>query len=161
MEIALDQKRLEEWRTALMRVAAFLAEPETAAILENTRVPFNLKRQLIEDRLKGADPMAVNLALLLTQRGLPGIGGQVLAAYQDLLNERQGVATAQVTTAVPIDDGEKQHIASYLSGLTGKKVTVEAHVDPAVVGGVIARVGDTLFDGTIRRRLEQLKRTLA
>jgi F-type H+-transporting ATPase subunit delta len=67
---------------------------------------------------------------------------------------------AQVTTAVPIDERQKAVIASRLARRLGKTVTLETKIDPAILGGVVAQVGDNVIDGSVRGRLERLRRTL-
>ena len=69
-------------------------------------------------------------------------------------------AVAEVRTAYPIDDKHRDQLAKALGKATGKNVTVKVNVDPSVLGGVVARVGDTVIDGTIRHRLEQLRESL-
>jgi F-type H+-transporting ATPase subunit delta len=85
---------------------------------------------------------------------------EIATQFRRLLNEYRGIAVAQVTTAVPIDDRQKAVIASRLGRRLGKTVTLEERVDPSILGGVIAQVGDTVIDGSIRGRLERLRRTL-
>jgi F-type H+-transporting ATPase subunit delta len=86
-------------------------------------------------------------------RHLPQILEQVSALAADA---RQSVL-AEVRSAVPLDEEHQKKIAAALSKATGKKVEVKALVDPSVIGGIYAKVGDTVIDGTIKRRLEQLK----
>lgn len=80
--------------------------------------------------------------------------------FRRLLNEHRGIAVAQVTTAIPIDERQKAVIASRLGRRFGKTVVLEPRVDPAILGGVIAQIGDTVIDSSIRGRLERLRRTL-
>jgi F-type H+-transporting ATPase subunit delta len=65
-----------------------------------------------------------------------------------------------VRTAVPLDDRAKERLGAALSSATGKTVSVKAVVDPGVIGGVVARIGDTVFDGSVRHRLDQLKEVI-
>ena len=67
---------------------------------------------------------------------------------------------AEVRSAVPLDEGQRARLAAALSQATGKRVEVKVIVDEKVLGGIVARVGDTVIDGTIRHRLEQLKETI-
>jgi len=72
----------------------------------------------------------------------------------------QATITAEVRTAYPIDEERRERLAEVLGKATGKHVTVKVVIDPSVLGGVVARVGDTVIDGTIRHRLEQLRESL-
>jgi F-type H+-transporting ATPase subunit delta len=67
---------------------------------------------------------------------------------------------AEVRSAVPLDEGQRQRLAEALSQATGKQVEVKVIIDEKVLGGLVARIGDTVIDGTIRHRLEQLKETI-
>jgi F-type H+-transporting ATPase subunit delta len=67
---------------------------------------------------------------------------------------------AEVRAAVPLDEGVRDRLANALSHATGKQVEVNVVVDPNVLGGVVARIGDTVIDGSVRRRLDQLKERL-
>jgi F-type H+-transporting ATPase subunit delta len=67
---------------------------------------------------------------------------------------------AEVRTAYPLDDQHRQKLADALSKATGKHVSLKVVVDPTVMGGVIATIGDTVIDGTIRHRLDQLRESL-
>ncbi|MEW6142489.1 MAG: F0F1 ATP synthase subunit delta [Chloroflexota bacterium] len=160
MEIALEKKQLEAWRNGLKKLAQVMQEPEIHPILDNPGVPFNLKKQLLEERLGDQGQMVLNLAWLLTARGKTHLAGQIAADYEYLLNQHYGLQPAEVITAVPLDDAEKERLVKYLSDVTGKKVLVSARVDPGIIGGMVARAGDQLIDGSIRSKLANLKRSL-
>ncbi len=82
---------------------------------------------------------------------------EILEQLSRLAAEARQSVLAEVRSAVPLDDKQQAQLARALSKTTGKNVTVKVIVDPSVIGGVVARVGDTVIDGTVRRRLEQLK----
>jgi F-type H+-transporting ATPase subunit delta len=91
---------------------------------------------------------------------VPGIAD----ALRDLINQRRGIITADVTTAIPLDADMERLVAQRLAAYLNRdpdKVTIRGRVDPAIIGGVVARVGDRLIDDSIRGRLERLRRTLA
>jgi F-type H+-transporting ATPase subunit delta len=89
-------------------------------------------------------------------RNLPDIIDRLVARAAE---ERQEVV-AEVRSAIPLDEDRRERLAAALSKMTGKKVALKVVVDPTVLGGVVARVGDTVIDGTIRHRLDQLKESL-
>jgi F-type H+-transporting ATPase subunit delta len=89
-------------------------------------------------------------------RDLPEIIDRLVARAAAERNE----AIAEVRTAYPIDEDRRRRLAEALGRATGKHVTVKVDVDPSVLGGVAARVGDTVIDGTIRHRLEKLRESL-
>ena len=82
---------------------------------------------------------------------------QILEEVSELAAEARKSVVAEVRSAVPLDDKQRQDLAAALSKATGKNVTIKVLVDPDVVGGVVAKVGDTVIDGTVKRRLEQLR----
>ena len=81
--------------------------------------------------------------------------------YQRLLDSHRGIEPAEVTTAVPLDDEDRQRLTEQLSTITGKSVMIKAKVDPSVLGGIMARIGGKLLDGSTRSKLAALKRELA
>ena len=82
---------------------------------------------------------------------------QILKELSDLAAEARNAVVAEVRSAIPLDAKQREELAAALSKATGKKVEVKVLVDPSVIGGIVAKVGDTVIDGTVRHRLEQLK----
>ena len=96
------------------------------------------------------------LSFIVTQgraRQLP----QILEQLSQLAADARQMVVAEVRTAVPLDDAQQAELAKSLSSATNKKVTVKVIIDPTVLGGVVAKVGDTVIDGSIKHRLDQLK----
>jgi F-type H+-transporting ATPase subunit delta len=98
---------------------------------------------------------------LMLQRDRLGDVPDVLREFRVLVDEYHGVQTAEVVSAYPLDDAQRQLISSRLAAEVGTRVHLDERVDPDIIGGVIARVGDRVFDGSVRGRLERLRRTLA
>ena len=82
---------------------------------------------------------------------------EILERVAQLAAEARDSVVGEVRSAVPLDDKQQKALARALSKTTGKNVTVKVIVDPSVIGGIVATVGDTVIDGTVKRRLEQLK----
>lgn len=101
-----------------------------------------------------------NFLNLLIERNRLDLLADIVSAYQKLLDEKLGIVRAQVTSAGPLDATQQQDIASRLEQVTGKHVRVELSVDPALIGGVVARVGSTIYDGSIRQQLQVFKQRL-
>ncbi len=160
-DIALEAKELDRWRSDLGEIATLTGEAELVALLESPKVPFATKSRLLSERLAGASPLALNLACLLVARGRLGMAGDVAREYQQLLNSHRGVELAEVATAVPLDEEDRQRLAKRLGAITGKKITVEAELDPSLVAGITARIGGKLLDGSTHSKLAALKRELA
>ncbi len=110
--------------------------------------------------MEGIPPLAFHLALLLVSRGIIRRGGDIFQQYRQLLDAPRGVERAKVTVALPLPEKDQGAISRRLEEIVGRKVVIDAQVDPSIIGGFIARVGDTLIDGSIRQRLESLKKSL-
>ena len=82
---------------------------------------------------------------------------EIAAAFRTLLDERLGVAVAEIRTARPLDEAEKQELAGALRVRTGRDVRMKYALDPAVIGGAVARVGGTIYDGSVQGQLERLR----
>lgn len=117
------------------------------------------QRLKVLDELLGAkvSPHTLGLLKFVVEQGRARHLPQILERVSALAAAARKSVVAEVRSAVPLEEDQKQQLADALSKATGKKVTVKALVDPSVIGGVVAKVGDTVIDGTIRRRLEQLK----
>jgi F-type H+-transporting ATPase subunit delta len=86
--------------------------------------------------------------------------GEIRDAFDQLLDERRGVVRAEVTSAAPLDERRGTEMESALSRLTGKRMRLRFAVDAGLLGGAVARIGSTVYDGSVRGQLQQLRRTL-
>jgi len=106
------------------------------------------------------DHMVMNFVYLLIDRKridqLPGIE----TAFREKVDEINGITRGEVTSAEPLVEGELAQVTDVLSAISGKQVLVTTSVDPSLIGGLVAKVGDMVFDGTIRTQLNQLKESL-
>ncbi|MCS6801548.1 MAG: ATP synthase F1 subunit delta [Chloroflexota bacterium] len=160
--LAKDQNRFDEWDAELTTIAEALQQPELRAALESVRAPFAAKRELIQSVFaETVSPLAKNFLLLLVQRGRLQLLDDIIAFYRRLVDEERGIARARVTTAVPLDESERERVAQRLAAITGKQIRLETAVDPTILGGLIARIGDKLIDGSTRTRLLALRQRLA
>ena len=160
-DIARERDELDRWATDIQTIADLASQPGVLDILDNSRVPFDDKARLLRSGLADLSPLALNLAHLLVEKGRIALADQVRDEYQRLLNEHRGVAEATVITAVPISDDERRAVTQRLQEVTGKEIVLEAQVDPEIIGGLVARVGDRVIDGSTRGRLLDLRRRLA
>jgi F-type H+-transporting ATPase subunit delta len=159
--IAREDGAFDRWRADLASIAELAEHPQAGPFLAAERVLEADKRRLLE-RALDISPLAMNVALMLLQRGRLPLAPQILAAYDRLLDEQRGIVNAEVTTAVPLDDGARQMVSERLRQLTGaNEIRITTRIDPSLIGGMVARVGDRLIDGSTRTRLIQLKRALA
>ena len=161
-EIAQEAKELDRWRSDLEEIAGVTADTAFMAWLESPRLPFNDKAKILSERLKGISPLALNLVLLLATRDKLGIIGDIADDYQQRLDSYRGIEPAEVITAIPLEAKDRVKLAGSLGAVVGRKVVLKtARVDPGLIGGIVARVGGKLLDGSIRGRLAALQRELA
>jgi len=160
-DLALEGDTFVSWSGDLRTIADFVDEPDIAGILRSGRVPRSEKLRLLEAGLAGeVSVLAMNLVRLLHERGKIELARGIQAAFQEMMDAHLNIAHATVTTAVPLAGDERSAIAARLSAMTGKQVDVTSVVDEGIIGGVIARIGDQLIDGSTRTRLLALKRRL-
>lgn len=157
--IAAEQGAIAQWRADLEDIAAVLAESEMAPVFANTRVPVDQRVAMVE-RVLDIRPLALNLARLLVLKGRAPEARAVATAFGKMADASEGIEHATVTTAVQLTAGQLTAVEAQLSAAVGKRVQATASVDPAIVGGIVARVGDKLLDGSVRTRLRQMRREL-
>jgi F-type H+-transporting ATPase subunit delta len=161
-ELAAETQSVDAWSRDLRTIADFAAEPDVARVLASGRVPASEKLRLMVAGLERyVSALAMNLVKLLAARGKLLLARDIQQRFQELADERAGIAHATVTTAVALAPEERTAIAQRLSQLTGKRVDVTPVVDESIIGGVVARIGDQLIDGSTRTRLLALKRRIA
>ncbi|HVF52929.1 MAG TPA: ATP synthase F1 subunit delta [Actinomycetota bacterium] len=102
-------------------------------------------------------PQTKKLVGLVVEQGRGRQLASILARLSDLVAESKGSVVAEVRSAIPLDTERQQALAAALTKVTGKKVEVKVIVDESVLGGLVTKIGDTIIDGTVRRRLELLK----
>jgi F-type H+-transporting ATPase subunit delta len=102
-------------------------------------------------------PHTLGLLQFIVNQGHARQLPEILADLSDIAAEARESAVAEVRTAMPLDEDQREQLAQALSTATGKRVELKALVDKSVLGGVYAKIGDTVIDGTVRRRLQQLK----
>ena len=159
-EIALEKKELERWQSDLQKVVKAVEDATFLAALESPKIKVDDKIRLLSERLVDVNPLVFNLVrLLITKAGI-GMMGDIAREYQRLLDSYHGIEPAEVITAVPLDDKDIQKLTENLSSLIGKKVVLKSEVDPGIIGGIVARVGGKLLDGSTRSKLLALRRDL-
>lgn len=161
--LADEQGRVEAWSDALERLqAAVDGSPDLQDVLSNPVYSRDQRREIVK-KLGAAlkmDGAPLSMLLLLGDRNRLDHLRDIVRTFRDLADAKLGRVRAQVVTAVPLEAGAEKAIAEKLAVATRTKVLVERAVDPALLGGVVARVGSLVFDGSIRSQLEALRREL-
>ena len=158
-----EQADLELIEHELSQFADLLTQyPLLEKVLVNPAVPVPRKRAAVADILARArfTPIVSKLMTLLADRDRLVLVPDLLASYRDRLLDFRGVVRAEVTTAVALDRARTDAIQRGLSALTGRTVLLATRIDPAIIGGLIARIGSTVYDGSVTRQLEKMKERL-
>lgn len=138
------------------------AAPDLRELLENPVFRPDEKRKVLEQILPRVAPTAEvrRLALLLLERRRITLLPAIARAYRDLADAHTGRVRARVTSAEPLTAAAADRVRRALEERTGKKVIVETAVDPSLIGGVVAQVGDLVLDGSVRTQLSDLRSKL-
>jgi len=137
-------------------------QTEVREALTDPALPAENKKVLVRDLFGGrANPQTLNVLGFLIDQGRTRELGRIIQAFVEVAAERRQHRVAEVRSAVPLDQTQRERLADALSRATGSLVEVKVVVDPSVVGGVIAKVGDEVFDGTVRGRLLDARERLA
>jgi len=158
--LAQESGAIAAWRSDLEDIAQVLSESQAAAWFASSKVSFE-ERSAALGRVLEIQPLAMNLARLLVFRGRARQARAVANAFAAIADAAEGIEDAEVVTAVALDQAQRENIVAQLSAAFGKRIRLTARVDPAVIGGIVVRVGDRQIDGSIRTRLRQLRRELA
>lgn len=156
-DIAVERGDLDGWLRDLRLISETLGQPNILLLLENPKLTADEKRRVVTQTLGGLDPLRVNLVFVLLANGRIEALPAVAAEFERLYNEYNNIAVATVTTAVPLTSDEARRVEAQLQRLTGKKIVLQHHVDPSILGGVIARIGDRLINGSLAERLASLR----
>jgi len=157
--IVQAEGELDRVEDELFRFGKLLdSEHELKQALSDQNIDRAQRVKVLDDLLADkVSPHTLSLLTFVVEQGRARQLPQILELVTQLAAEARQSVVAEVRTAVPLDDGQRQQMAEALSQATGKKVEIKALVDPTLIGGVVAKVGDTVIDGSVRRRLEQLK----
>jgi F-type H+-transporting ATPase subunit delta len=162
-EVARAEGALEVVEEELFKLSDVLSQSdELRSTLTDNTIPAEKRQEIVQDLLATgkATPVTSNLVSFVVGSGhardLPAI---IKSLVERAAAERQH-SVAEVRSAVPLDENQRTRLASALSKNLGKEVEVKVHVDPSVLGGISARVGDVVIDGTVRHRLDQLKESI-
>ena len=151
------QEELSAWELMMQ------GSPDLLEVFRNPTIPYEQKRSVL-DRLvarAGVRPTTANfLQVLLRNHRLTELH-EINGRFAQELDDRSGVVVAQVTTARPVPDAVREGLGTRLSGLTGRRVRLRFAVDEDLIGGVVARVGSTIYDGSVRTQLQQIRQKMA
>jgi F-type H+-transporting ATPase subunit delta len=160
--LALENEGVDRWEADLVRTRETLSNTDVYALLSAPQVPEKVKLDGIATLLPDVAPLIRNMVSVIVLRGDILKFGRLVDVFSQMADDRRGTARAEVVTAVPLDDARKRRVSEGLAALVNRKnVVLTERLDPSIIGGVIARVGDKLIDGSARTRLHRLRNELA
>ena len=151
------QSELEQWSSMIE------ANPQLKEVFANPTVAYDQKRTVLEElisRTRVRETTASFLRVLLKNQRLSQLR-EVTARFRQVLDDRGGIVAANVTTARPIPEELKNTLHETLAAATGQKVRLSFTTDETIIGGLVARIGSTIYDGSVQSHLERLSEALA
>lgn len=161
--MALENKEINRWQSDLRKAASLMKDQALFARVADPKVTAEEKMKVLSQRLGEVNPMVVKLVLMLAAKGRLALIDDIDGEYQAQVDSYRGVEgteTAEVTTAIPLDDEYQLKLAQRITEIIGKPVVLKPKVDPKIIGGVVIRVGDKLIDGSVRTKLAALRKDL-
>ena len=142
--------------------SAYIGSSELRNFLESPAVTKEEKRGVadkISTRLSASKILRNFLLVIIDHQRMHQLP-EILETFQNVLRERQGIAQAEIFSAIALDDTQKTEMKQTLERVTGKKIEAKFSLDPNLLGGALVRVGDTVYDGSLRNRLNGLRERL-
>jgi len=137
-------------------------QPDARRFLENPTMAGDRRKRMLKEIFDALslDRRVANFIGILADRARLPILEEIIQAYQKLLDERLGILRARVTSAYSLDAAQQRELAARLEQVTGKQIRMEVAVDPSLIGGMVAQVGTTIYDGSVRQQLQAFKSRL-
>ncbi len=161
-ELAKAEGELERVESELFTIAQALDDsPELRSTLTDPQLPLEKKQALIDDLIGGrASSLSVDLVQLIVSQGRASELSDIARAVVEAAAASRNKAVAEVRSAVPLDEETIERLVVALGRATGKSVEVKVVVDESVIGGIVARVGDIVIDGSLARRVDSLRQAV-
>ncbi len=160
-DIARKQNTVDRTLEDVQEIAKVFSNRKVAYLLMEPKVPAKRKETAVRQALASKVlPTSLNLALLVVQRELVEAMQNIANELERLVLDYKNEAKAEVTTAATMDEAQRNSVKQALERRTGKTILMQTKVQPEILGGVVARVGDQVIDGSIRYRLSVLRQAL-
>ena len=161
-EAADDASRVEAVAADIGALAEALEEvPALRAFLRNPQVDPSEKASVLGELTTGADDLVRNFLRLIAEKGRAGELAEIALEFDALVAAAQNRLSVELTTAVELSDDDARAIVEQIEQASGRTVEATRSVDPELIGGIVLRIGTFLADGSVRGRLERLRRELA
>jgi F-type H+-transporting ATPase subunit delta len=160
LALSTNERAVGEVRTSLDKLAPAF-DRVTVAGLRDPSVPMKQRVEAVNAALGGEPDVIRSLLVLLLESDRIALVPQIALAFGDLVDRREGIAKARITTAVPLKEPEQRELVNRLERESGRKLRATFAVDPALIGGAKVQIGDHLIDPSVRAKLVALGRQLA
>jgi F-type H+-transporting ATPase subunit delta len=162
-DIVVELGAAEPARQQLQDFAAAYAEsPELRNFLASPAIPLEAKHGVIEKLVArlGASKIIRNFLFVVVDNQRVHLLPEIVDSFEQVLRQRQGVAEAEVASAVELNERQKSSLVATLERLSGKKIQAKYSLEAGLLGGAVVRIGDTIYDGSVKNRLNQLRARL-
>ena len=159
-EIAQESNTFDAWQRDLDTLAALVSDDEVRAYFSNPSVQVEQKLKTAETVLGDAQPEARTLLRMMIERRRLNLMPEVASLFAEEVLASKGIVTVDVTTADALDDAGENLVRERLKGIVGKDVELRLHTDANIIGGIVARIGDQVIDGSVLNQLRRLRATM-
>ena len=152
----IGYQQLQDFRSVLTN------QEDVRRFLENPAMAGDRRKKVLEgiyQALKMERHVANFVGILVDRDRLPVLE-EIIQSYRELLDEKFGIVRARVTSAYSLDPGQQKELTARLEKATGKQIRMDMAVDPSLIGGMVAQVGSTIYDGSVRQQLQAFKNQL-
>lgn len=150
------QAELKEWETMM------LSSTDLLEVFNNPSIQQENKEKVLGNLIERAKPSktTANFLRVLVRNGRLTDIGEINQKFASVLEERSGGVSAQITSARPLSEAQKSEIQTNLEKMTGKRISPNFATDETIIGGVVTRIGSTVYDGSVKTQLEELKQQM-
>lgn len=160
IDIAREQNTFKPWQQDIQLINDMVSDEAVLTYLENPSVQADEKRKAVDSIMRDAQPEARKLVHLLIDRRRVGLIPDLAQAFDEALLEEAGVVLVHVTTAEQLDEAGERVVREQLKRVTGQEIEVRWQVNADIIGGIIARIGDEVIDGSVVNQLRRLRARL-
>ncbi len=160
IELAREEGSFDTWQKDLTELGSLVRDDGAAAFFANPNISDNEKLTVVENVLKDVKPETRNLVKMLIERRKTTLIPELVELFDEAVFAEKGIALVDVTTADALDQQGQDQVRQHFEQVLGKDVQLRLHVDPEIIGGIIARIGDQLIDGSVINQLRRLRTRL-
>ena len=160
VQLGSEEKAIDKFQADLSSVDSVLAaNAELSSLFAHPAYAIEAKKEILKEIVAklGVSPTVANFMLLLLEKNRLDQLTQIVASYGDLADALSGIIRPTLATALPLDAKQIEGIKSALEQVTGKKVVLKVEQDASLIGGVLTKIGDTVFDGSVKTQLAMIQ----